>query len=566
MGNLTVINVVTDYGAHGDGVHDDTTAINNALAAVPEGRWRREFPAPSVYFPAGKYFVSSPLIRQASFTRCVGEGKGASVILVNPADVNNFVSPVDSTLGCVFDIESTDLTDCAVMDLTIDGMARAMGTEGNPEPKNNYCGGIYCTEREHVERVVFYDVFGWAIWLNQGPYTKVIDCDADLGTGPEAGHLGNDCIGGAPLRASIIRFHWFPTMSKPTALDVTNSPGEEVSIDILDCINESAQDIILEGCVRSNIVSCRFYGNDLLLQSDAAYYFQHHARGSITNCLDILISGCVFSPYPQGDRGGATCKVHIEGGDNISAYSGITINRGGRIAIVNNDFYQNNASPIQWAGDDISTSIGGSIISNNRISGANQSDNQNPQEIFDSAGYSLGYLYASGISVLASYGLVISGNTVEDTNAITGGSQYMVYSMQLAREDMAQPGQTARILVEANICGYAPGLGNGTSGTFYFGGFTPSSTNPLPIVRDNTNQFQGYDSSVTFITSGTAWPSGGGYPYDALVTVAGGNGVTVMIGSEGTGLTTGPFYIPVGQTITVSWTGLSMPTIRAFAS
>jgi hypothetical protein len=564
MGDFTVINVVTDYGAHGDGIHDDTAAINNALAAVPNGTSPPGTMGAIVYFPAGKYLVSSPLIRQSSYTRCVGEGKGATVISVNPADVNTFISPVDSTLGCVFDIETTAVTDCSVMDLTIDGMARNMGGE-NPEPNNNYCGGIYCTAGEQVERVVFYDVFGWAIWLNQAPYAKVIDCDADLGTGPGMGHYGNDCIGGAPFRVSIIRFHWFPTMSKPTALDVTNSPGEEVSIDILDCINESAQDVILEGCVRSNIVGCRFYGSDLLLQSDAYYYFQHTDRGSITNCLDILISECVFAPYPPDERGGATCKVHLEGGDNNSAYSGIPINLGGRIAIVNNDFYQNNASPIQWAGDDISTSVGCSIISNNRISGANQTDYTSPRGIQDSVGYSLGELWASGISVLASYGLVISGNTIEDTNAISGGFQYMRYSIQLGRADAAQPGQTGRILVEANICGYAPGLGNGVMATFYFGNFTPSATNPLPIVRDNTNQFQGYDSSVSF-TNGIAWPPAGAYQYDAVVTVAGGTSPTVLIGSEGTGLGSGPFYIPVGQTITVSWSGAGVPTIRVFAS
>jgi polygalacturonase len=32
MGDLTVINVVSDHGAVGNGVHDDTTAIQNALS------------------------------------------------------------------------------------------------------------------------------------------------------------------------------------------------------------------------------------------------------------------------------------------------------------------------------------------------------------------------------------------------------------------------------------------------------------------------------------------------------------------------------------------------------
>ena len=158
--SFTVINV-TDHGATGNGTTDDTAAINRALAAVPNG------PAPTptgaiVYFPAGTYLISSPLIRLASWTRCVGEGKSATTILVNPADWADFVSPTNPTLGFVFDITSTSVTDCSVMDLTING--RAGGMEN---PTLNYAGGIYCTEREIIERVSFLDIWGWAVWLTQ---------------------------------------------------------------------------------------------------------------------------------------------------------------------------------------------------------------------------------------------------------------------------------------------------------------------------------------------------------------------------------------------------------------
>jgi glucan 1,3-beta-glucosidase len=55
MGDFTVINVVTDYGAYGDGIHDDTAAINNALTAVPNGTSPPGAIGAIVYFPAGKY-------------------------------------------------------------------------------------------------------------------------------------------------------------------------------------------------------------------------------------------------------------------------------------------------------------------------------------------------------------------------------------------------------------------------------------------------------------------------------------------------------------------------------
>ncbi|WYZ42188.1 hypothetical protein EsH8_V_001083 [Colletotrichum jinshuiense] len=57
---------VKDYGAYGDGIHDDTAAINLAIsdggrcgAGCPSSTL---FPA-TVYFPAGTYLVSSPIIQ-----------------------------------------------------------------------------------------------------------------------------------------------------------------------------------------------------------------------------------------------------------------------------------------------------------------------------------------------------------------------------------------------------------------------------------------------------------------------------------------------------------------------
>jgi hypothetical protein len=140
----------------------------------------------------------------------------------------------------------------------------------------------------------------------------------------------------------------------------------------------------------------------------------------------------------------------------------------------------------------------------------------------------------------------------------------MLYSIQLARQDIVQPGHTERIVVQGNLCGYAPGQGNGSVATFYLPTYSIAAANPLPILLNNTNQFIGYDSAASAsVTSGVAWPLSEGYPYNAFVTVFGAAG-SIKIGAEATGLLSGSFYLPVGQTITITWS--TAPVVRIFAS
>ena len=378
----------------------------------------------------------------------------------------------------------------------------------------------------------------------------MIDCDADLGTDSE-GNAGNDCIGGASYRASIVRFYWKPTMVKGTALDIAAPNAGVASLSMYDCNNESEKDVLLEGCSQSVIHGCRFNnpgsGNELWIRSNILY--TQSGNTTITNPFEIVVANCIFA--------NSTCKVHFEGGDNGHPAHTTTL-VGGRVAIVNNTFDGSGYSPIQWAGDDVSTSVGGSIVSGNAIAGANQSGSTTPQEIIDAIGNNLGYLWASGISILSSYGLVVDHNTIEDT----ASPPQMLFSIQLARQDAAQPGQTQRILVQGNLCGYAPASGHGTTATFYLGAYA-SGSNPLPILLNNTNQLLGYDATASgSIATGTAWPPAEGYPYNAFVTVTGT--AAVKVGTEATGLTNGSFYIPVGQTITVTFS--ESTTIRVFTS
>lgn len=55
---------VKDFGAYGDGIHDDTAAINAALAASGGGNGSKFWQNRTVYLPLGTYLVSAPLLKR----------------------------------------------------------------------------------------------------------------------------------------------------------------------------------------------------------------------------------------------------------------------------------------------------------------------------------------------------------------------------------------------------------------------------------------------------------------------------------------------------------------------
>ncbi|KAJ5544547.1 hypothetical protein N7535_007055 [Penicillium sp. DV-2018c] len=79
----TVFRNVKDYGAKGDGVTDDTAAINAAISAGgrfgPAGRKSSTTTPAIVYFPSGTYLISSPII-DYYFTQLIGNANNLPVL------------------------------------------------------------------------------------------------------------------------------------------------------------------------------------------------------------------------------------------------------------------------------------------------------------------------------------------------------------------------------------------------------------------------------------------------------------------------------------------------------
>jgi len=66
---------VKDFGAVGDGLTNDLTAIQNAIAALSGGG--------TLYFPAGNYFVTGKIEITANGVSILGDGRGATTITTN---------------------------------------------------------------------------------------------------------------------------------------------------------------------------------------------------------------------------------------------------------------------------------------------------------------------------------------------------------------------------------------------------------------------------------------------------------------------------------------------------
>lgn len=73
---------VKDFGAVGDGVTDDTTAINLAIASLTTGG--------SLYFPKGTYQLFSPLVFSASNLTFYGDG-ASSVLRRDSSSANDYI-------------------------------------------------------------------------------------------------------------------------------------------------------------------------------------------------------------------------------------------------------------------------------------------------------------------------------------------------------------------------------------------------------------------------------------------------------------------------------------------
>ena len=149
------INIVTDYGAKGNGVTDDASAIQSALDALQTS-------GGIVFFPKGTYLIKSGLIFYSDQTLLFESG----ATILQGAAINNLLMSY-----CAAGTTGYNGThDCLIYGATFDGGAFEL---------NNTLVGIIHSKNITFERCTFKNAYGtWHdMEINSSYNCKVINCD-----------------------------------------------------------------------------------------------------------------------------------------------------------------------------------------------------------------------------------------------------------------------------------------------------------------------------------------------------------------------------------------------------
>jgi parallel beta-helix repeat protein len=171
---MALYNVVTGYGAKGDGSTDDATAINAAVSAASAAG------GGIVYFPEATYIVGAPIVLQSNVI-LLGDGYGSCIKLKN-STISDVVTSAATSIA-------TMITNAGVENLHIDGN-KANQTTGNDN--QNYGISLLGANRCWVDNCFIHDVKRSAIYFAGSRNRASFNVINDIGT---VGSAGSTVIG-----------------------------------------------------------------------------------------------------------------------------------------------------------------------------------------------------------------------------------------------------------------------------------------------------------------------------------------------------------------------------------
>lgn len=148
-GPSALFSSVKDYGAAGDGVTDDTAAIQAAVDGDTTG---------TIFFPQGTYLISDPGIGLASNKRYIGAGKKLTVL-----KKKDNVSATDQ-LGPIFGVPVVDGVFLPVNNISVEHISfRGNGTTGILTNKAAGLFRVYVSDGTVIKDCEFYEGRGYGV-------------------------------------------------------------------------------------------------------------------------------------------------------------------------------------------------------------------------------------------------------------------------------------------------------------------------------------------------------------------------------------------------------------------
>ena len=278
---------VREYGAVGDGVTDDTAAVQAAINAVGSG-------GGTVYLPPGNYVLTAGLSLATVGTVLRGGGAATTKILIG---------------GGFTDTAAVKVTayDCQITDLSVSGASAT--TTSNPAADGIRITGV---RRAKVSGVTFFNVNGWAIKASS---TTAGGSSNPLGTQISRVFM-NACAGGVYFLGSTAQ--GYAMNSQLTDIQSYQGGVTSGANANLDCVRiEDAWDVLVENAIvwqnAGTGSSLRIVGN-----SAASFVNNLDALGPLTGVCVKIEDGPNGSPQNTQISGGVIQQgnigVQISGG------------------------------------------------------------------------------------------------------------------------------------------------------------------------------------------------------------------------------------------------------------
>lgn len=302
-----------DYGATGNGVTDDTAAIQAAVNAAIAAK------GGIVLFPAGTYLTTMQIVLTGSASNITLQGMGMDATTIAPVgNIHAFNISASPTP------HGTYIYRIIVQDMRINGIGQTSGSPAN-------CIQSFMTFDCIVRRVHFYNILeGWALY-NVGDSVNGYFCDTLLVENCTfenvGGIVGYDAIGGGYTNnVTVFRNKFIGCYG--TMWDMTVADNAKIIYNTSSVPNNANQGGILAdfGLTNSIIAHNTIYAGGISVGGNGTSAGQPH---------DNVIA---YNIFPSGGDGGIS--LTSSGDTNAKFFPYL------RFQIIGNEFISNTGTPI----------------------------------------------------------------------------------------------------------------------------------------------------------------------------------------------------------------------------